>query len=153
MSGIYIEFHWQRQINIFRKLIFLSITPRGVQIEFSCRKIQITCSKIKMLSFAHWSVIAVDWSDRKMIQRGFCVGYLNSPTFEPKLLMSRFMRFWYLSPSVNPIFKRACTAIKWRYVWFFVRLFVYFHTLCLRTAKALARLRGCAVSPEPSSFA
>ena len=39
------------------------------------------------------------------------------------------------------------------HVWSLVRPFVYFHTLCVRTAKALARLRGCAVSPEPSLFA
>ena len=34
-------------------------------------------------------------------------------------------------------------------VWFLVGPFVYFHTLCVRTAKARARLRGCAGSPEP----
>ena len=34
-------------------------------------------------------------------------------------------------------------------VWFFVRSFVYCHTSCVRTAKALARLRGCTGSPEP----
>ena len=38
-------------------------------------------------------------------------------------------------------------------VWFFIGPFVYFHTLCVRTAKALARLRGCAGSPEPSLVA
>ena len=38
-------------------------------------------------------------------------------------------------------------------VWFFIRPFVYFYTLCVRTAKALARLRGCADSPEPSLVA
>ena len=38
-------------------------------------------------------------------------------------------------------------------VWFLVGLFVYFHTLCEQTAKALARLRGCASSPEPSLVA
>ena len=38
-------------------------------------------------------------------------------------------------------------------VWFLVRPFVYFHNLCLQTAKALARLRGCAGSPEPSLVA
>ena len=37
--------------------------------------------------------------------------------------------------------------------WFLVGLFVYFHTSCLRTAKALARLRGCAGSAEPSLVA
>ena len=31
--------------------------------------------------------------------------------------------------------------------------FIYFHTLCVRTAKALARLRECAGSPEPSLVA
>ena len=35
-------------------------------------------------------------------------------------------------------------------VWFLVGHFVYFHTFCVRTAKALARLRGCAGSPEHS---
>ena len=34
-------------------------------------------------------------------------------------------------------------------VWFLVGPFVYFHTSCVRTAKALVRLRGCAGSPEP----
>ena len=35
-------------------------------------------------------------------------------------------------------------------VWFFIGPFVYFHTSCVGTAKALARLRGSAGSPEPS---
>ena len=38
-------------------------------------------------------------------------------------------------------------------VWFLVGHFVYLHTSCIRTAKALARLRGCAGSPEPSLVA
>ena len=38
-------------------------------------------------------------------------------------------------------------------VWFLVGPFVYFHTSCVQTAKALARLRGCAGSPEPSLVA
>ena len=38
-------------------------------------------------------------------------------------------------------------------VWILVGPFVYFHTSCVRTAKALARLRGCAGSPEPSLVA
>ena len=35
-------------------------------------------------------------------------------------------------------------------VWFCVGYFIYFHTSCVRTAKALLRLRGFAGSPEPS---
>ena len=38
-------------------------------------------------------------------------------------------------------------------VWFLVRPFVYFHTSCVRTVKALVRLHGCAGSPEPSLVA
>ena len=37
--------------------------------------------------------------------------------------------------------------------WCLVGPFVYFHTSCVRTAKALARMRGCAGSPEPSLVA
>ena len=36
---------------------------------------------------------------------------------------------------------------------FLVRPFVYFHTSCVQTAKALVRLRECAGSPEPSLVA
>ena len=39
------------------------------------------------------------------------------------------------------------------HVWYLVRSFVYFHTLCVWKAKALVRPRGCAVSLEPSLFA
>ena len=38
-------------------------------------------------------------------------------------------------------------------VWFLVWPFVYFFSSCVRTAKALARLRACAGSPEPSLVA
>ena len=38
-------------------------------------------------------------------------------------------------------------------VWFLVGPYVYFHTSCVRTVKALARLRGCPGLPEPSLVA
>ena len=38
-------------------------------------------------------------------------------------------------------------------VWLLVRPFVFFYTSCVRTGKALARLRECAGSPEPSLVA
>ena len=38
-------------------------------------------------------------------------------------------------------------------VWFLVGPFVFFHTSCVWTAKALARLRGCTGSLEPSLVA
>ena len=50
------------------------------------------------------------------------------------------------TPSVNLFFKRAYAAIQWGQR-------SDFHTLCVRIAKALVRLRGCAGSLEPSLFA
>ena len=38
-------------------------------------------------------------------------------------------------------------------VWFLVGPFIYFHTSCMQTVKALARLRTCAGSTEPSLVA
>ena len=68
--------------------------------------------------------------------------------------MSHLMRLWYFSSSVNSFFKRACAAIQWGLdVWFLVGPFIYFHTSSVRTAKALARLRGRTGSPEPSLVA
>ena len=65
--------------------------------------------------------------------------------------MSQLMRLWHFLFSVNSFFKRACAAIQWGYMSdFFVGPFVYFHTWCVQTAKALARLRGCAGSSKPS---
>ena len=46
------------------------------------------------------------------------------------------MRFWYFHPPKLDI-------------WFLVGPFVHYHTSCVQTAKALARLDGCAGSPEP----
>ena len=62
---------------------------------------------------------------------------------------SHVMGLWVFSSSVYSFFKRACATIQW----YLVGPFVYFHTSCVRTANALARLRGCAGSPEPSLVA
>ena len=67
---------------------------------------------------------------------------LTRPTFIQPLHISHLMRLWYFSSAVNSFFKHTCTAIQWG--------FIYCHTLSVRTAKALARLRECAGSPEPS---
>ena len=48
---------------------------------------------------------------------------------------------------------RMCSHPGGLDAWFLVRHFVYFHTSCVRTAKAPAKLRGCAGSPEPSPVA
>ena len=48
---------------------------------------------------------------------------------------------------------RLCSLPVRLDVWFLVGPFVYFHTICVQTAKALVRLRGCAGSPGPSLVA
>ena len=44
---------------------------------------------------------------------------------------------------------RMCSHPVGLDVWCLVTPFFYYHTSCMRTAKALARLCGCAGSPEP----
>ena len=44
---------------------------------------------------------------------------------------------------------RMCSHPVGLDVWFLVGPFVYFHSSCVRTVKALARLHGCAGSSEP----
>ena len=68
------------------------------------------------------------------------------------------MRLWHFSSSINSLHKLLLqTRIRSHPVgldvWFLVGPFVYFHTSCVWTAKAPARLRGCAGSPEPSLVA
>ena len=64
------------------------------------------------------------------------------------------MRLWYFFVLRNLIFQmRMCIHLMGLDVWFLVGPFVYFRSLCVRTVKALARLRGCAGSPEPSLVA
>ena len=67
--------------------------------------------------------------------------------------LSQLLRLWYFSSSETPYSTHMRSHPVGLDVWFLVRSFVYCHTSCMRTAKALARLRGCAGSPEPSLVA
>ena len=58
-----------------------------------------------------------------------------------------------LIASVNSIFKHVCAATLGLHICYLIGPFVFFHTLCVQTAKALARLQGCALLPELSLFA
>ena len=64
--------------------------------------------------------------------------------------LSQLMRLWLRKLILQ---SHMCSHPMGLDVWFLVRPIVYFHTSCVRTAKALARLRGCAGSPEPSLVA
>ena len=48
---------------------------------------------------------------------------------------------------------RMCSYPVGLDVWFLVGPFIYFHTSCVQTVKALVRLHGCTGSPEPSLVA
>ena len=50
----------------------------GVQIEFSCRKIQITCSKIEIL--INWRKIASDFSSPELKAHNVSLKYTDSPS-------------------------------------------------------------------------
>ena len=62
--------------------------------------------------------------------------------------MSQLMRLWHLPSSVNTHSHRVgldiCVSVA---------PFVFFYTSCVRMAKALSRLSGCAGSPGPSLVA
>ena len=88
--------------------------------------------------------------DMKLI---FSVSHSLS-TRHKKYHLSQLTRLWYFSSSRKFILQtRMRIHPVGVNVWFLVGPFIYFHTLCVRTAKALARLRGCAGSPDPSQVA
>ena len=60
--------------------------------------------------------------------------------------VSKLLRTWHFSSFVNPIHSHPAGLD----VTFLVESFVYFHASCVRSVKALTRLRACAGSPVPS---
>ena len=91
------------------------------------------------------------WTGDQHLMREKLKIEMSSFWFVTGCKLSRLMRLWHFLSSVNSFFKRAWAAIQLGLdVWYFVRPIVYCHTLCVQTAKALARLRGCVGSPGPS---
>ena len=70
--------------------------------------------------------------------------YPNEPSHE-------IMVFFFCSKLI--LQTRMLSHLAGLDVWSLVSPFVYFHTSCVQTAKALARLHGCAGLPEPSLVA
>ena len=66
--------------------------------------------------------------------------------------LSQLVRLWHFSSALNSFFKRACHPVGLD-VWILVGPFICFHTSCVQTVKALARLPRCTGSPEPSLVA
>ena len=63
---------------------------------------------------------------------------------------SHLLRLWHFSSSINSFFENAhAQPSSGARCLILVEPFVHFHTSCVRTAKAVARLRGCAGSPGP----
>ena len=80
--------------------------------------------------------------------RTFTVTHTRTFTFEPA---HEIMVFFVLRELILQTRMRSHPVGL--NVWCLVEPFVDFHTSCVRTAKALARLRECAGSPEPSLVA
>ena len=72
------------------------------------------------------------------------LAYTRASTTSPYL--SHVMRLWYFSSSVAHLSNTHAQPSSG------VRCLI-FHSSCVRTAKALTRLSGCAGSPEPSLVA
>ena len=68
-------------------------------------------------------------------------------SFEP---CHEIMALFVLRKFILPTHMRSMVGLD---IWFLLVPFVYFHTSCVRTAKALVRLRRCAGLPEPSVVA
>ena len=92
--------------------------------------------------------VSLRWAHTYFV--GFVMSWLMVKM--PKYNKSHLMRFWHFSSSV---LRKVILQTRMRShpmgldVWFLVGS-VYFHTLCMRTAKAVARRAG---SPDPSRVA
>ena len=65
--------------------------------------------------------------------------------------LSHLMRLWYVFVLHKLIVQTCMRSHPVELdIWFLVGPFIYFHTSCVQTGKALARLRECAGLPEPS---
>ena len=60
--------------------------------------------------------------------------------------LSHLMRLLHFSSSIHSFFKNMCSHPGGLNVWFLVGPFVFFHTLCVRTVKALVRLHRLALA-------
>ena len=91
----------------------------------------------------------------KDLPNKMCVG--QWPTFHGPVVLSYLEDCYEPSHEIMVLFILRKLILQTRMpshpvgldVWFLVGPFNYFHTLCMRTAKALVRLCGWAGSPEP----
>ena len=70
-----------------------------------------------------------------------------------KAKMSHLIRLWYFVLHKLILQMCMCSHPVGLDVWFLVEPFFYFYTSCVQTAKALARLQGCADLPDHSLVA
>ena len=134
-----------------------TVVPKGLSAPalglYACIKSWKKCIKSDFKEI-FLKLVVNDRSDKRfLLTSKFCPLGLSAPdlrpyTFEPsheiivgfvlhKLLLQTHMRSHPMGLDV----------------WFLVGPFVYSHISCVRTARALVRLSGCAGSPEPSLVA
>ena len=137
---------WLKQPFLFSWVFFFAMTFHKCLAEGQSYsgvfKGTVACLQIETISYVSFPLEYIIWT---MIWTNLMQFINHRPPILflcQTLLVTRLMRLWHLSHSVNSVFKHACAAIHWRYTSdILVRPFVYFHTLCVRMVKALARLR------------
>ena len=103
-----------------------------------CYVSRLTCGR-------EWHILcrqtSVTWEETQPYKSGHPSMYRNEPCHEIMVL------FVLRQLSLQTRLHSHPVGLD---VWFLIRPFDYFHTSCIQTAKALARLPWCAGSPEPS---
>ena len=128
---------------VLLKPCFLSVVLTNVQ---NCNKFNFHLAVTNTEQYQHWRRRAATSRQLSLLRPQ--LSHVIKVTYEPcheivvlsvlrKLILQTCMRSHPLGLDVSCL----------------VGPFVYFHTSCLRTAKALARLHGCAGSSEPSLVA
>ena len=104
----------------------------------------ITAYSCKPKHFKHISIVLNKW-EKFLRMRKFSVKVCNNvPGYSGSHeIMVLFIRKLFL---LTPMHSHPVGLD----VWFLVRPFIYFHTSCVRPAKAMAKLHKCAGSSEPS---
>ena len=96
--------------------------------------------------WTHYCMVKPFWLNFRII-----IAIISSVPISTFELSHEILALFVLRKSILQIHMLSHSV--WLDVWFLVLLFVYFHSSCVRTVKALARLHGCTDSPEPSLVA
>ena len=120
--------------NIIRKMIYLHISSLGNPVTLINLSVQIN----------FWIKLEATFCVLNVVSQNSMQMCIFEPTHE---ILAHFVLRKFILQT------RMCRHPVGLDVWFLVGPIVYFHTLCVRTAKDLVRVCSCAGSPEPSLVA